>query len=265
MVPNDSPDWTTNIARPQTAYPGSPFSYGIGLNNITVDVTPDVYTLGITFTPVGSLHNIAVIGIQSGALYLEQEDTLGAVANVQWVPLISALDTSVQIQLMATESGHVSVALMGESAGVITYPANGITSVSIDDATITVPVDQVAATANPWLHPQKYTHVDTGSLANSGTQTLIAGVSGKSIYLHALLLAPIDGGMSVDVFDGTSAGTKLTTFVSALTGTPINTELAPMPPQPFYGVPLTAGLALTAQNTSGATHRWLGYAVYSQA
>lgn len=263
-MPNDSPDWTTNVARPQTAAPGNPYSYGVGLTSVNITITPDVYTLGIVLSTIGSIHNIAVLGEQSGALYLEQEDTLGFVANVQWVPVISALDTTVQVQIMATAAGDMTVALMGESAGVITYPANSITSVSVDEVTTTVPTDQITATANPWLHPQKYVHVDTGSLANSGTQTLITGVAGKTIYLHALLLAPIDGGMSVDVFDGTSAGTKLTTFVSALTGTPINMELAPMPPQPFYGVPLTAGLALTAQNTSGSTHRWLGYAVYSQ-
>lgn len=264
-MPNDSPDWTTNIARPQIEYPGSPFVYtGAGLS-MDLTLTPDVYTVGLAFLDNASLTALTVTGNVTGTTYLSLRPLLASPGPVQWIPVMSAVDTSVNVDIVASGTGQMWVVTMGESAGVIAYPANGVMPVQIVAEPLAFTTDQVAATSNPWLHPRSYQYFDTGALANNGTLNMITAAAGKTIYLFDMLLSPVDSGTLIQIFDGTAAtGTLLDNFVSAVAGAPVNTAFPTPPPHHYSGLPLTSGNAMTCKNVTGAAHRWIGYATYTQ-
>jgi hypothetical protein len=264
-MPKDSPDWTTNVVTPQTIATGSPYALTAGINDVTVAVTPDTYVLGISVQGSPTISLLKVVGEDSGVVYLNLASSAGPIGSVQYVPILSATDTNVLIQITVAASTEMNVVLMGQSSGTIVYPANRQLPVEITQSTTTLSVTQVAGTANPWIHPTGILHIDTGALANLGTATLIPAVALEQIYLFTLLLAPLDLGTTVDVYDGTATGTKIDTFVGPETGTPVNAATPTMAPHEYHAVALTAGNALTVQNTSGGTHRWVGYVVYSQA
>lgn len=263
-VPNDSPDWTTNIARPQTSYPGSPFAYTAAGLNFNIGLTPDVYTVGLAFNDNSSLTSLDVVGNVSQTTYLSLRPLLATPGPVQWIPVMSVVDTSINVDIVASAAGSVYVVLMGESAGVIAYPANGVMDVQIVAEPFAVTFDQVQATSNLWLHPRSILGLDTGNLAASGSLTLIPGVAGQRIYLHSMLAYPLDGGTFLNVFDGTGSGTRVDTFVGQVAGTPTNAYVPGYPPHPYLGVPLTTGNACTVMNSGSGTHRWIGNVIYSQ-
>lgn len=264
-MPNDSPDWTTNIARPQTEYGSSPYAYTSAGLNISVSLTPDVHVVGLAFLDNSSLQTLTVVGNVTGTTYLSLRPTLSTPGPIQWVPVMSAVDTSVEVEITATASGSVWIVLMGESSGVIAYPANGTMNVQITAEPFNLTTDQKTATSNPWLHPKKYLYVNTGNLVSAGSFTMIPGVAGLSIYMHAMCLTTLDGGTVLDIYDGTSAGTVFDAFVQETTGTPTNAYQQTQHPHLYQGVQLTSGNALTAVNASGATHSWIGYITYTQA
>lgn len=264
-VPNDSPDWTTNIARPQLQYAGSPFAYTAAGLTQTLTLTPDVYTVGLAFEDNSTLEALTVTGDITGTTYLSLRPPLDSPGPVQWIPVMSAVDTSIDVDIIATGSGQMWVVTMGESAGVIAYPANGAMPVQIVGEPLAFTTDQVAATSNPWLHPRHCKYLDTGALAVGGSFTAIPAVAGASIYLFDMVMQTIDSGNFLQVWDGpANTGIHVDIFVSQLTGTPVNAYLPTAHPHHYSGVQLTAGNALTLENTGGATHDWVGYVTYTQ-
>lgn len=264
-VPNDSPDWTTNVTTPQSLAAGSPFTLAAGTQTVDIAINPSVYTIGIALDGSTSMTTLSVTGDQTSAVYLSLSTLRDPIGPVQYVPVMSAVDTSVTIKIISSATVTMNVVLMGQSAGAVVYPGNGIMPVEIDRVNVVMPVTQDANSFTPWLRPSFYQFIDTGSIALNAAVTVIPGVAGEHIYLHDLIVQPIDGGQTINIYDGSATGTQIHTVYAGATGTPVNTYIPPVPPLKFSGLVLGLGTGLTLKSTSAGTHRWLGYATYSQA
>lgn len=239
---NDQPDWTSVIARPGLAAPGSPFSLAVGANSQSITLQSDTHALGVVFTNASTVIRLQVVGNQSNAVYLDINVSLQSPTGVIWVPVQSAADTSVTVTETVTNTGSVFISLIADPSAVGVF-------------TPVLP---------PWQAPnQPPLAIDTGSLAANGVFVILAAASSFRFYLHSLTLdiLAVTGNWILE----TTNGVALASFSQFQSGTPTNVINPARPPWEAHGAPLPKGLGLQLHNTSAGATRWIGSLTYSQS
>lgn len=104
--------------------------------------------------------------------------------------------------------------------------------------------------------------VNTGTMANGATQTLLPGVGGRQYHIWEIYAAgltqPADA--TCQFFSG---GSLIAISPSKIVGTPTNTYAVPSQPLHLWGTQLGVGHSLQIQNVSGGNQYYVGYVAYS--
>jgi len=165
-MPNDQPDWTSVVARPQTQLAGSPWSVSIGSNTLNFTITPDTSIIAVMVPALTVITEIKVVGHTSGSVYLDVLPSVQLFPPQFYAVVNSAVDLSVDVTVTATTGSTVYVS-------------------SIPD-----PVAQTTIAQNPapWQAPnQPPLHIGLGNPGTGATSTIIsAPAAGKSIWLHTM-------------------------------------------------------------------------------
>lgn len=167
-MPNDVPDWSTQIIRPDTVPSGAPWAYGTGTStkNFTILKGTHVFTLVIPDFSHVSL--VTVTGASTGQTYLKEYPILDILPRPYYMIVSSEIEPNVTVSITA-------------SAGATLYAA------SVGD----VPAVAIAqAEALPWQAanqpPQPVNIPYTGA---GGTAVILpAPAAPRSLWLHSMSL-----------------------------------------------------------------------------
>ena len=223
-MPNDQPDWTSVVARPQEQLAGSPWTYPAGDNTKTFPLAADTSIVSVLLPNFATVNQIQIRGHTSGFTYLKEVP-----ANTSYHPYYMAVintgvDSSVDVEINAGSS-HIAY----------------VSSIPDPVATVALP-NQPA----PWQAPnQPPGKVDFGNPGQNNVATVIAApTNSQSIWLHTLAYkwnaAPAN---AFGVWQ-TSDGTEIGADAVPIAGYWQHTD--------FHGVKLGAGYSLGFKQTSTA-------------
>lgn len=164
-MPNDQPDWTSVVARPQTQLAGSPYTVASGTDTRTFTLAPDTSILMILIPSFFNVTALQVHGVTSGFTYLKAAPDLTSYHPYYTAVIFTAVDPTVSITVSVGASTTVYVSSCPDPVASITMP------------------NQPA----PWESPnQPPLTVDFGNPGPAGTVTIIAApTNAQSIYLHS--------------------------------------------------------------------------------
>ncbi len=164
MAPNDLPDWTSVVARPQTQLAGSPWNYAIGNNVKTFTLAADTSILGILLPNFFNLSQLQVVGHTSGLTYLEADPTVQIWRQFYTIPIMSGIDNAVDITIFAGTASTAYICSIPDSVAVVALADNpapwqsaNVPPVTIDFAnpgqnnTVTV-ITAPTNSRSLWLH-----------------------------------------------------------------------------------------------------------------
>lgn len=239
-MPNDLPDWTNVVARPQVQLPGSPWAYASGGATKTFTLAADTSILGVLLPDSGNVTLLTVTGTTSGVVYLSVNPVAVKFPPFFYTIIHAAVDPQVSVSIAA---GAPNTAYLS----------------SIPD-----PVAAIATAQNPapWQAPnQAPAPVFFGNPgAGNNTTVIAAPANGAAIWLHAL------------AWQWSATDANLTGYWQTSDGTVIHRDTAAkdtaIRPLRFSGVKLGDGLALQYHqvgSTAASTVTAFGsvaYAVY---
>ena len=165
-MPNDLPDWTSAIARPSIQAAGSPWAYPAGSTTKNFPIGADVHSVGILAPDYQNVTLLEVIGHVSGVEYLNVDLAFVNSGPAQWVPVMAAVDTSVDITVHDTGAATLYVVQIFDAQAVLSTPQ----------------------LPPPWQAPNQ--HPTTVHFLNPGSGNAVTilpapGV-GQSLYLHTM-------------------------------------------------------------------------------
>lgn len=165
-MPNDQPDYTSVVARPQTQLAGSPWSVVAGANTKTFTLATDTSIVGLLVPSAGGISSLTVTGHTSGITYLSLDPQQVLTPDVYYAIVQSAVDT--QIDVAATSTGNFTIYVS-----------------SIPDP---IAAAQVIQNPAPWQAPNQMPHHI--GFGNPGPNTTVALLSapgaGLSLWLHTV-------------------------------------------------------------------------------
>jgi hypothetical protein len=264
VATNDTPDWTSVIARPATPLLGSPWAVTTGGVSKNFTVTPDCHALAVIVPSNLSVSEVRVTGGTTGALWYDSTPASAVAPVVNLAQVVGALDPTLSVFVNASINTTVYVAEIDDPQVVSIVSQQSTSQVQIAgiNSGVTVPTTLFASQAPVWAASNRQMAlVDTGSLAANATAVLLAATGGRTYNLHGIWLTPLATTCNWHLQD--TAGTDLGSYTLNQTGTPTNTITPPLPDLDLHGTPLTANLGLQLKNTSAGVIRWLGHVVYS--
>lgn len=165
-MPNDQPDWTSVVARPQVQLAGSPWAYGATTQSKNFVLAADTSILGILLPGYLQVTTLTVTGHTSGTVYLTLNPSAVRFPDVFYTLIQSAVDMSVDITITAGSSGTAYIS-------------------SIPD-----PVAQAQIIQNPapWQAPNQLpAQLNFANPGNGNSVTIIAAPSGsQSLWIHSM-------------------------------------------------------------------------------
>lgn len=238
-MPNDQPDYTSVVARPQTQLAGSPWVIASsGTHTLAFTLTPDTSILAIMVPALTVVTEITVTGVVSGSLYLDVLPSTELFPNQFYAIVQSAVDTSVNVTVVSTTGTTVYVSSIPDpvaQTSLVTFPA-------------------------PWEAPnQPPLHMGFGNPGTGAHTTIIpAPAAGKSIWLHELSYNVSGTNAALYIYWQTSDGTV---FAGDICEVDIGRRHFP-----FRGARLGAGLSVQVMQPptlAANTIFYEGTAVYS--
>lgn len=165
-MPNDQPDWTSVVARPQTQLAGSPYTVASGTDTRTFTLAPDTSIILILIPSFFNVTDLQVHGVTSGFTYIKAQPDLTSYHPYYTGVISSAVDSQISITISVGSSTTVYVSSVPDAVATLTMP------------------NQPA----PWEAPnQPAQKVDFGNPGQNNVTTLIAApINAQSIWLHTL-------------------------------------------------------------------------------
>lgn len=165
-MPNDQPDWTSVVARPQVQLAGSPWAYGATTQTQNFVLSADTSIIGILLPGYLTVTVTTVTGHVSGTVYQTLNPSQVRFPDVFYTLVQSGVDTSVDITITASATGTAYVS-------------------SIPDP---VAAAQIIQNPAPWQAPNQLpAQLNFANPGNLATATIIAAPSGsQSIWLHTM-------------------------------------------------------------------------------
>lgn len=121
-MPNDQPDWTSVIGRPQTQLAGSPWAYGTGSNTLTFTLAPDTSIVCILLPNFFNVTSLLVVGHTSGFTYVKAEPLKTSFHPYYVAAINSAVDTQVDVTVAAGVANTAYVSSIPDPVAAITLP-----------------------------------------------------------------------------------------------------------------------------------------------
>jgi len=165
-MPNDQPDWTSVVARPQVQLSGSPWAYLATTQTKTFVLSADTSIIGILLPGYLSVTTLTVTGHTSGTVYTTLNPSQVRFPDVFYTLVQSGVDTSVDVTITATSTGTAYVS-------------------SIPDP---VAAAQIIQNPAPWQAPNQLpAQLNFANPGQNNSATIIAAPSGsQSIWLHSM-------------------------------------------------------------------------------
>lgn len=165
-MPNDLPDWTAAIARPSLQATGSPWAYPAGNTTKNFPLSADCHSVGILVPDYQNVTLLQVVGHTSTVEYLNVNLAFVNSGPAQWVPVIAAVDMSVDITVHDANPNTLYVVQIFDAQAVLSTPQ----------------------LPPPWQAPNQ--HPATIHFLNPGsgnTVTILPSPGpGQSLYLHTM-------------------------------------------------------------------------------
>lgn len=165
-MPIDLPDWTSAIARPSIQATGSPWAYAATSQTRNFTLQSDAHALGILLPDYQTVTVLEITGHVSTVTYLNVDLATANFQPATWVPVMAAIDTSVDIRIDATFA----------STAYITQ---------VFDVSAPVITPQLPP---PWTNPNSTpTAISFSNPGAAATVTILPSPGpGMSIYLHSM-------------------------------------------------------------------------------
>lgn len=179
-MPNDLPDWTSVVARPQTQLAGSPWVYPSGDHTKTFTLAADTSIVCVLLPAFSTVTQLFIRGVTSGFTYLKAAPFNTSFHPYYTAVINSAVDSQVTVEINGTPGNTAYISSIPDPVAQITLPnqpapweAPTMTPAPIDFAnpgpgnTVTV----IAAPNNAqsiWLHGMQWVY--TGATAGTDGQ-----------------------------------------------------------------------------------------------
>ena len=166
MTPNDQPDYTAVVARPQTQLAGSPYTIGAGTDTRSFTLAPDTSIIMLLIPSFFNVTSLQVHGVTSGFTYLKAAPDLTSYHPYYPAVISTAVDSQISITISVGATTTIYVSSIPDPVASIVLP------------------NQPA----PWESPnQPPRTVDFGNPGAAATSTIIpAPTNAQSIYLHTM-------------------------------------------------------------------------------
>ncbi len=251
------------VVRQQSQLTGSPFTAAAGTTTkVTFSLSPSAHAVAILIGNAGGCAGVTVTGVTSGITYLSQ--TPSSAGPIYFVPVVVSVDGQITVSV-TTYNGQTSqvwVAELDDPEAVAVESNSGHYNtlqydpfgnlLGVGDFTQQSGYSSLSVTRQwskpaPWEAPATSKNVAQTFTANTD-YTLIAGVTGQTIYLHSVnLVWDATAQWELALYDGPSSGGKVIGELSLFVNPP--------PPIDFRGRPLTAGNPLVARSNGTVNGR----------
>lgn len=165
-MPNDQPDYTSVVARPQTQLAGSPWAYPSGTTTLTFTLAPDTSVICILLPAFPTITSLQVHGHTSTFTYVKAQPILTSFHPYYVAVINSAVDPQIDVTIATGTAGTAYVSSIPDPVASIVLP------------------NQPA----PWESPnQPVAKMDFGNPGSAAFQTIVPAPSNaQSIYLHSM-------------------------------------------------------------------------------
>jgi len=260
----DSPDWTTNIARPSLQLVGSPWAYPSGVHTLSFAIQADCHAIAVLVPDHLNVNSVLVTGDQTGTQYFNSALVGGSPNAVIFAQVVGALDTSVSVRIDAVAGNTAYLAQIFDPQVVTAdiYPSTVNVEILGVSGLITFNTSLLGSLTPPWLSAnQTPLTISITNLANNGVSAILPAIVGRKYYLHTLYLTPTGAGFGWSLQD--TSGNEIGRSDYGQVGTATNAVLPSSPPIDLHGAPMATGVGVSLKNISGATATWWGMLCYS--
>lgn len=166
LMPNDIPDWSTQIIRPDTVPAGSPVSLSVGTTITDFTVLKGSHVMTVIVSNYSDVTFIQAIGTTTNVTYLEAYPVVDGLPRPYYLLISSEIDATVAISVTCTSAVTLYVASVGD-----------------------VPAVAVAQQpALPWQAPNRTPVLIAVGYPGSGNSVSIlpAPPAGQALWLHTM-------------------------------------------------------------------------------
>lgn len=165
-MPNDVPDWTTQVIRPDVTPSGSPWAYSSGTSMMSFAISRGVHVLAVLVPDFTHVSSLLVKGVTSGVTYLQSYPNDSIVPRPFYAVVAPEVDSFVSVSIVA-------------SAGNTLYVTNVADPIAVAIA---------QADAQPWQAPNlPPVPISFGYPGAAGNAVVIpAPAAPQSIWLHGM-------------------------------------------------------------------------------